>query len=165
MVFQPEFKGKRKLMSQIQDSKTERNSYFLLLFSCPVVSDSLWPHTAGPQAFLSLAISRSLRWEDQVHVQCVCDAIQPSHPLTPFSPSALNLSQAEGLFQWASVRIRWPKYWSLSFSISPSSEYSGCISHKIDWFYLPAVQGTFKYLGTPWPCQVNHHRSVDGSTQ
>ena len=63
MVFQPEFKGKRKLMPQIQDSKTERNSYFLLLFSCPVVSDSLWPHTAGPQAFLSLAISRSLWWK------------------------------------------------------------------------------------------------------
>ena len=116
MVFQPEFKGKRKLMSQIQDSKTERNSYFLLLFSCPVVSDSLWPHTAGPQAFLSLAISRSLWWEDQVHVHCICDAIQPSHPLMPFSPSALNLSQAEELFQWASVRIRWPKYWSFSFA-------------------------------------------------
>ena len=44
------------------------------------------------------------------------------------------------------VRIRWPKYWSFNFSISPSSEYSGLISLKIDWFDLPAVQGTFRSL-------------------
>ena len=53
----------------------------------------------------------------------------------------LNLSQ------WnLSLRIRWPKYWSFSFSISPSSEYSGVISFRIDWFDLLAVQGTLKSL-------------------
>ena len=48
--------------------------------------------------------------------------------------------------------IRWPKYWSFSFSISPSNEYSGFISFKIDWFDLPAVQGTLKSL-------LQHHSS------
>ena len=163
MVFQPEFKGRRRLVSQIQDSKTERKNHFFLLSSCPVESDSLWSHTAGPQAFRSLTISWSLWWEGQVHIHCICNVIQPSYPLMPSSPSALSLSQDEGLFQWGSVHIRWPKYWS--FSISPSSEYSGWIFLEIDWFHLPAVQGTFKYLGTSWPCQVNHHRNVDRSTQ
>ena len=46
----------------------------------------------------------------------------------------------------SALRIRWPKFWSFSFSISPSSEYSGLISFRIDWFDLLAVQGTFKSL-------------------
>ena len=79
----------------------------------------------------------------QVHVHCVSDALQPS-PVMPSSPSALSLSQHQGLFQRSAVCIRWPKYWSFSFSISPSNEYSGMISLKIDWFDLLAVQGTFK---------------------
>ena len=66
----------------------------------------------------------------QVHVYCVGDAFQLSHPLMP-SSSALSLSQHQGLFQWA-VLIRWPKYWSFSFSISPSNEYLGLITFK-DW--------------------------------
>ena len=49
--------------------------------------------------------------------------------------------------------IRWPKYWSFSFSINPSDEYSGLISFKIDWFYLLVVQGTFKSL-------LQHHSSI-----
>ena len=81
----------------------------------------------------------------QVHVHCISDAIQPFHPLTPSSPSALNFSQHQRLFQWV-VHIRWWKYWSFSFSISLSSEYSRLISLKIDWFDLFAVQGTFKIL-------------------
>ena len=51
--------------------------------------------------------------------------------------------------------IRWPKYWSFSFSICPSNEYSGLISFRIDWYYLPAVQGTLKSL--------LHHHSSKGS--
>ena len=72
----------------------------------------------------------------QVHVHWIGDVVQPSHPLMPSSPPALNLSQHQGLPQW----VIWPIYWS--FSISPSSEYSGLISIKIDWFDLLAVQGT-----------------------
>ena len=76
----------------------------------------------------------------QTHVHWVDDAIQPSHPLLPSSPPVLNLSQHQGL------QIRFPKYWSFSFSISPSSEYSGLISYRIYWFEFLAVQGTLKSL-------------------
>ena len=68
----------------------------------------------------------------QVHVHCISDAIQPSYPMMPSFLSALNLSQYQGLFHELAVHIRWPKYWSFSFSISPSNEYSGLISFKID---------------------------------
>ena len=66
----------------------------------------------------------------QIHVQCVNDAIQSSHPLLP-SP-AFNLSQHQGLFKW--VCSLHPKDWSFSFSISPSNEYSGLISFRMDWW-------------------------------
>ena len=90
----------------------------------------------------------------------LCDAMaslsitssQPSHPLASPSPLAFNLSQHQGLFQGVRFRIRWPKYWSFSFSISPSNEYSGLISFRKDWFGLLAVQGTLKSL-------LQHHSS------
>ena len=83
----------------------------------------------------------------QVHIHCIGDAIQPSHPQMPSSPFALNLFQHQGLFQSESaVCMRWPKYWSFSFSISLSNEYSGLISLKIDQFDLFAVHGTFRSL-------------------
>ena len=83
----------------------------------------------------------------QTHVHWGDDAIQPSHPLSPPSPPALNLSQCQGLLSSELVlQIKWPKYWSFSFSISPSSEYSGLISFRIDWFDLLAAQGTLKSL-------------------
>ena len=72
----------------------------------------------------------------QTHVHRVGDTIQPSHPLSSPSP-AFN-------------QIRWPKYWSLSFSISPSNEYSGLISFRIDCFHLLAVQRTLK-MSSPIP--------------
>ena len=58
----------------------------------------------------------------------------------PSSPPAFNLCQHQGLFQWVGSSHRWPMYWSFSFSISPSNEYSGLISFRIDWFDL-VVQG------------------------
>ena len=79
----------------------------------------------------------------QTHVHWVGDAIQPSHPLSSPSPPLFNLSQHQSLFKWVSSLISWLKYWSFSFSISPSSEYSGLISFSLD---LPAVQGTLKSL-------------------
>ena len=81
---------------------------------------------------------------------CVNDAIQPSHSLSPPSPPALNLSQLHGLFTESALRIRWPNYWS--FNINPSNEYSGLISFRIDWFDLLVVQGTPKSL-------LQHHSS------
>ena len=74
------------------------------------------------------------------------DAIQPSHPLPSPSPPAFYLSQYQGLFQWVSFSHRWPKYWSFSFHICPSYEYSRLIFFTIDWLDLLAVQGTLKSL-------------------
>ena len=85
----------------------------------------------------------------QTHVHQVSDAIQPSHPLSSLSPPAFNLSQHEGLFQWVSSSRRYPKYWNLSFSDSPSNEYSGLISFRTDWFELLAVQRILKSPPTP----------------
>ena len=64
----------------------------------------------------------------QTHVHWVSDGIQPSHPLLLPSPPALSLSQHQNLFQWVSSSHQWPKYWSFSFIISLSNEYSGLIS-------------------------------------
>ena len=87
----------------------------------------------------------------QTHVHWVGDAIQPSHPLSSLLlpsifPSIRVFSNESAL------PIRWPKYWSFSFSINPSSEYSGLISLRIDWLDLFAVQGTHKNL-------LQHHSS------
>jgi len=82
----------------------------------------------------------------QTHAHWVSDAIQPSHPLSPLLllPS---LFPSIRVFPNVSVlRIRWPKYWTFILSISPSHEYSGLISFRIDWFDLLVVQGTLKSL-------------------
>ena len=81
----------------------------------------------------------------QTHVHWVSDAIQPSHLLLSPSPPAFNLSQHQDLFQWV-LCIRWPKYWSFSFSISPSNEYSGLIFFRMNWFDFLIVQCTLKNL-------------------
>ena len=86
----------------------------------------------------------------QTRVHWVGDAIQPSHPLSSPSPSAFNFPQHQGLFQ--ALCISWPKYWSFSFSISPSNEHSGLISFRIDCLDFLAVQGTLKSL-------LQHHSS------
>ena len=82
----------------------------------------------------------------QTHVHRVGDAIQPSHPLSPPSPHALNLSQHQHLFKLVSSSHQWPKYWSINFNISPSNEHPGLISFRMDWLDLLAVQGTLKSL-------------------
>ena len=78
----------------------------------------------------------------QTHVHRVSGAIQLSHPLSSPSPLAFNLSQHQGLF--SSLHQVALKYWSFSFNIRPSNEYSGLISFRIDWFELLAVQGTLQ---------------------
>ena len=88
----------------------------------------------------------------QTHVHWVGDTIQPSHPLSTPSPPTLNLSQHQGLFNELALHMSWPKYWSFSFSISPSNEYSELISFRMDWLDLLAVQGTLKSL-------LQHHIS------
>ena len=112
-------------------------------FSCSLTSDSLQPHwlqharlpcpSPTPGAYSN---SCPLRW--WCHL--------PSHPLSSPSPLIFNLSQYQGFFSNELVlHIRWPKYWSFSY-ISPSNEYSGQISLRMDWLDLLAVQGTLKSI-------------------
>ena len=82
----------------------------------------------------------------QTHIHWLNDAIQPSHPLLPPSPLVLSLYSIRVFSNESAFSLRWPKYWSFSFSISTSNEYSGLISFRIDWFDLLAVQGTLKSL-------------------
>ena len=88
----------------------------------------------------------------QTHVYWVGDAIQPSYPLLSPSPSAFNVSQDWVFCNESLLPIRWPKYWSFSLSISPSNEYSGLISFRMDWLDLLAVQWILKSL-------LQHHSS------
>ena len=106
------------------------------------------PWTAARQTSLSITDSR-------VHSNS-CPLSRWSHPtisssVVPFS-STLNLSQHQGLFNESAVRIRWPKYWSFSFNIRPSSEHQWLISFRMDLLDFLAVQETLKSL-------LQHHSS------
>ena len=83
----------------------------------------------------------------QTHVYWVNDAIQPSHPLSPASPPAFNLSKHQDLSQWIGSSHQVAKEWC--FSINPSNEYSGLIFFRIDWFDLLAVQRTLESSPAP----------------
>ena len=82
----------------------------------------------------------------QTHVHRAGDAIQPSHPLSSPSPPPSIFPSFRVFSNEFILHITWPKYWSFSFSISSSNEYSGLISFRIDWFDLLVVQGTLKSL-------------------
>ena len=99
-----------------------------------------------------LPIQHQLPESTQTHVHWVSDAIQPSHPLSSPFPPALNLSQHQGLSNESALHIRWPKYWSFSFNISPSNEHPGLISFRMNWLDLLAVQEILKSL-------LQHHSS------
>ena len=126
------------------------NVKWVLLFSCLVVSDSLQPRgTAACQASLSFTVSWGLLRLMSIKL------VMPSNHLVlcrlllllpSIFPSIMVFSNESAL------RIRWPKYWSLSFNISLSNEYSGLVSFRMDWLDLLAVQGTLKSL-------LQHHSS------
>ena len=78
-----------------------------------------------------LPVSHHLPKFAQVHIHCIGDVIQPSHLLMPSSLSALHLSQHQGLFQWVSCLHQGPKYWSVSFSISPCKSIQGWFSLRL----------------------------------
>ena len=75
----------------------------------------------------------------QTHVHRVADTIQPSHPLLSPFPPTFTLAQHQGLSNESVLCIRWPKYWSFSFNISPYNEHPGLISFRMDWLDLLAV--------------------------
>ena len=109
------------------------------LLSCVLLFVTLW--TAARWAFLSFTIYLSL-----LKFMCI-ESVMLSNHLILCCPLLLLPSifpSIRVLSNKSALRIRWPKYWSFSFSISPSSEYSGLISSRIDWFDLLAVRGTVK---------------------
>ena len=87
-----------------------------------------------------LPVHHQLPGFTQTHVHWVGNAIQPSHPLSPPFPPALNLSQNQDFSNELALCIKWTKYWSFSFSINPFIEYSGLISFRMDWLDLLAVK-------------------------
>ena len=99
---------------------------FSVQLSHSVVSDFCDPMEGSTPGF---PVQHQLPEFTQTHVHWVGDAIQPSHPLLSPPPPTFNLSQQQGLFQWVSLCIRWPKYWSFSLGISPSNSIQ-------DWFPL-----------------------------
>ena len=114
--------------------------------SCPTLCDPMNRSTPG------LPVHHQLPESTQTHVHRVSDAIQQSHPccpllfLCPIPPSIRVFSNESALC------IRWPKYWSFSFSISLSNEHPGLISFRMDWLDLLAVQGALK-------SPLQHHSS------
>ena len=117
-------------------------------FNCSVVFNFPWP--VGPHK-PGLPVQHQLQEFTQIHLHWVGDAIQPFHPLQFPSPGFIFPS-IRVLSNESVLRVRWPKYWSFSFSISPSKEHLGLISYRMDWLDLLAVQGTLKSL-------LQHHSS------
>ena len=127
-------------------------SHILYQFSSVAQSGRLFatPWTAARQASLSITNSRSLLKLMSVESMMPSNHLILCHPLL-LSPSIFPSIRV--FSNESAPRIRWPKYWSFSFSISPSNEHSGLISFRVPWLDLLAVQGTLKSL-------LQHHSSL-----
>ena len=116
------------------------HSFSSVQFSRSVVANSATPWIATRQASLSFTNSRSL-----LKLMSIESVMPPNHVLGYSLLLLSSIFPSNRVFSNESVlHVRWPKYWSFSFSISPSKEYSGLIYFRIDWFDLLAVQGTCK---------------------
>ena len=117
--------------------------YLLFLFSCQIVSTSVISRTVACQASLSFTISRNL-----LKLMSI-ESLMLSNHLILCCPLLLLPSIFPGIKVFSTesaLHVMWPKYWSFSFSVSPSNEYSGLISFRIDWLDLLADQGTLKSI-------------------
>ena len=114
--------------------------------SCPTICDPMNRSMPG------LPVHHQLPEFTQTDIHRVHDAIQPSHPLPSPSPPPPIPPNIRVFSNESTLHLRWPKYWSFSFSIIPSKEHPGLISFRMDWFNLLAVQGTLKSL-------LQHHSS------
>ena len=124
---------------------------FLHIFSsvaklCPTFCHRMDCSTPG------LPVHHQLPEPTQTHVHHVSDAILPSHPLSPLLLPHSIFPSIRVFSSELVLCIRWPKYWNFSFCITPSSEYSGLISFRIDWLFILAFHGTLKSL-------LQHHSS------
>ena len=113
---------------------------------CPTLCDPMNRSTPG------LHVHHQLPEFTETHIHRVSDAIQPSHPLSSPSPPAPIPPSIRVLSNESALHMRWPKYWSFSFSTIPSKEIPGLISFRMDWLDLLAVQGTLK-------SSLQHHNS------
>ena len=118
------------------DSPLSPSQFSSVTQACPTLCDPMNHSTPG------LPVHHQLPETTQTHVHGVGDTIQPTHLLSSPSLCAFNISQHQDLSHESALRIRWPKYWSFSFNISPSNEHPGLISFRMDWLDLLAVQGT-----------------------
>ena len=114
--------------------------------SCPALCEPMNRSTPG------LPVHHQHPECTETHIHRVSDAIQPSHPLSSPSPLSPIPPSIRFFSNESTLRMRWPKYWSFSFSIIPSKEIPGLISFRMDWLDLLAVQGTLKSL-------LQHHSS------
>ena len=119
-----------------------------MLFRYSVMSDSLWPRRLQHAVQSSMQDSLSTISWSLLKLMC-CELMMPSNHLVLCRPLLLLGSIFPSIRAFSNesdLCIRWPKYWSFSFSISPSNQCSGLISFRIDWFDLLAVQGTLKRI-------------------
>jgi len=139
--------------------------------SCPTLCDPMNHSTAGLPVYLQLPEST------QTHVHWVGDTIQPSNLCCPLLLLPSIFPSIRVFSNESALHIRWPKYWSFSFNISPSNEHPGLICFRMDWLDLLAVQGTLKsllqhYSSKPsilWPSaffivQLSHPYTTTGKT-
>ena len=103
--------------------------------SCPTLCDPMNPSMPG------LPVHHQLPEFTETHVHRVSDAIQPSHPLSSPSPPAPYPSSIRVFSLESTLHMRWPKYWSFSFTIIPSKEIPGLISFRMDWLDLLESKG------------------------
>ena len=139
-----------KSYDQSRQCIKKQRHYFGNKFSSVQLLSHVWLCDRMECSTPGILVHHQLLEFTQTHVHPVGDAIQPSHPLSTPPPSIFPSIR---VFSNESVlNIRWPEYWSFSFGISPSIEYWGLISFRIDWLDLLVVQGILKSL-------LQHHSS------
>ena len=142
-----------KVISALLNPQFSSAQFSSVAQSCPTLCNPINRSAPG------LPVHHQLPEFTQTHVHQVSDAIQPSHPRSSPSPPAPDPS-IRVFSSESTLLMRWPKYWSFSFSIRPSNEHPGLISFRMDWLDLLGVQGTLKVFSNT---TVQNHQSIPQS--